>query len=152
MARMKFALITAVLFIVVLAGGLSPVNAKQDEVSFDSITIKLDQQVLELEYATTYEQRAMGLMFRKSMCEQCGMLFNFGEARMASLWMKNTFIPLDVAFIDREGVITDIRSMKPHDLTSVGASRPIVYALEMNKGWFSNHDVQVGDKMTILDN
>ena len=65
------------------------------------------------------------------------------------MWMKNTYIPLDVAFIDKKGTITDIKPLQPHDLTSVGASTKVMYALEMNQGWFARHDIQVGDHIVI---
>ena len=66
-----------------------------------------------------------------------------------SLWMKNTFIALDVAFIKANGEITDIKPMQPEDLTTVGASTDVLYALEMNQGWFAKHGIKVGDKLTI---
>jgi uncharacterized membrane protein (UPF0127 family) len=104
---------------------------------------------LEVEYAQTFEQRAMGLMYRKTLCEQCGMLFKFSGSKRASMWMQNTFLPLDVAFITSDGVITDIKPMQPHDLTSVGASQAVLYALEMNQGWFAKNDIKVGEKMAF---
>lgn len=88
-------------------------------------------------------------MFRKELCEDCGMFFTFDTAKYAGMWMKNTFIPLDVAFIDRNGVITDIKPLMPHSLESVGSSKKVLYALEMNQGWFANHSVKVGDQITI---
>lgn len=128
----------------------SLVQAQQDDnVSFDQVTIKIKGQTLSLEYAKTFAQRAQGLMHRKALCEDCGMLFRFSPAKRASMWMKNTFIPLDVAFIDRNGVITDIKPLTPHDLTSVGASKVVTYALEMNQGWFADNGVVVGDKISV---
>lgn len=91
----------------------------------------------------------MGLMFREQMCADCGMLFKFEPAKQASMWMKNTFIPLDVAFIDRNGVITDIKPLNPEELKSVGASKVVTYALEMNRGWFAGHDIHVGDQIIV---
>lgn len=119
------------------------------DVEFDSVRIQINDIKLELEYAQQFEQRARGLMFRKSLCEDCGMLFRFEPEKQASMWMKNTFIPLDVAFIDRNGVITDIKPLQPQDLTSVGASKVVKYALEMNQGWFAKHDIHVGDQLIV---
>jgi uncharacterized membrane protein (UPF0127 family) len=104
---------------------------------------------LEVEYADTLELRNKGLMFRKSLCEQCGMLFKFDSPKYASMWMKNTFLPLDVAFVTAEGVISDVKQMEPHDLTPISASQLVVYALEMNQGWFAKHQVKVGDKLLL---
>ena len=64
--------------------------------------------------------------------------------------MQNTFLALDVAFITSDGVITDIKPMQPHDLTSVGASEAVLYALEMNQGWFAKNGIKVGDKIIFL--
>jgi uncharacterized membrane protein (UPF0127 family) len=124
-------------------------EANDVQQTLDKITIQINSQKLSVEYANTFEQRAKGLMFRKSLCEDCGMLFNFKPAKQASIWMKNTFIPLDVAFIDSKGVITDIKPLQPHDLTSVSASKVVKYALEMNQGWFAAHDIHVGDELII---
>ena len=118
-------------------------------VDFESARIEINDIALQVEFAQTFEQRAQGLMFRKTLCESCGMLFEFDPEKQASMWMKNTFIPLDVAFIDRNGVITDIKPLQPQDLTSVGASKVVKYALEMNQGWFAKHDIHVGDQLIV---
>lgn len=119
------------------------------EVEFDSVRVQINDIKLELEFAQHFEQRAQGLMFRQSLCEDCGMLFLFEPEKQASMWMKNTFIPLDVAFIDRNGVITDIKALQPHDLTSVGATGVVKYALEMNQNWFKQHGIRVGDRLLV---
>jgi hypothetical protein len=118
-------------------------------VVFDKATLTVGEETLNVEYAKTFEQRARGLMFRKSLCEDCGMFFKFESPRFAGMWMKNTFIPLDVAFIDRNGVITDIKPLTPHSLESVGSSKEVLYALEMNQGWFAENEIKVGDQITI---
>nr|WP_232367629.1 DUF192 domain-containing protein [Alteromonas pelagimontana] len=123
--------------------------ASDESVSFDEVTIAIKGNEYKLEYAKHFEQRAQGLMFRKSLCADCGMLFYFSPPKQASMWMKNTFIPLDVAFFDRNGVITDIKPLQPHDLTSVGASKMVTYALEMNQGWFAEHNIKVGDQIIV---
>ena len=122
--------------------------ANADE--FGSAKISFNDITLDVEYANTFEMRAKGLMFRKSLCADCGMLFRYDSPRIASMWMKNTFIPLDVAFITADGTITDIISMKPHDLTSIRSTEVVQYALEMNPGWFTKRDIQVGEKLTIV--
>ncbi|MFT7414979.1 MAG: uncharacterized membrane protein (UPF0127 family), partial [Glaciecola sp.] len=87
--------------------------------------------------------------YRKSLCEDCGMLFQFDDERIASIWMKNTFVALDLAYITVDGRIVDIKQLKPHDLTSVKSSKQVLYALEMNQGWFAKNGVKVGDKISI---
>lgn len=113
------------------------------------VTLVINGRTLQVEYAATLARRSLGLMHRQSLCQHCGMLFKFGNPRRVSMWMKNTFIPLDVAFIRRDGLITDIRALKPLDLTHVSASEKILFALEMNQGWFQLHDIAVGDTLKI---
>jgi len=124
-----------------------PVSGKS--VDFSDIPLEVNQNVYTLEHAKTFEQRAKGLMHRESLCENCGMLFQFEEPRTAGFWMKNTIIPLDIAFVRADGIITDIKSMQPHDLTTTGSSQDVLYAWEMNQGWFKKNGIQVGDTVMI---
>jgi uncharacterized membrane protein (UPF0127 family) len=123
--------------------------ASSADVVFPQIQIKVQQQTYPLEYANTFALRAQGLMHRENMCENCGMLFNFEQSKTAGMWMKNTLIPLDVAFIRQDGKITDIKAMQPHDLTSIGSSERVLYAWEMNQGWFAKNAIKVGDTVVI---
>ena len=79
------------------------------------------------------------------------MLFVFPDASRHAMWMKNTFIPLSVAFIDEQGVITNIEDMKPHTEDAHPATRPARYALEMNLGWFAKRGIKAGAKIDGLD-
>ena len=123
--------------------------AHQAEFVFPQIQVQVKQKVYPLEYASTFELRAQGLMHREKMCESCGMLFNFQRVIHAGMWMKNTLIPLDVAFIRADGKITDIKAMQPHDLTNIGSSEKVLYAWEMNQGWFAKNAIKVGDTVVI---
>ncbi|MDO6695038.1 DUF192 domain-containing protein [Aliiglaciecola sp. 3_MG-2023] len=129
--------------------GLSLLSFASHAVEFDEAKVQIREIALAVEYAHSFEQRATGLMHRKSLCDNCGMLFKYSRPRIAGMWMKNTFIPLDVAFIDDQGKITDIRGMQPHDLTSINSSTEVLYALEMNLGWFAKHNVNVGDIVEV---
>jgi len=84
-------------------------------------------------------------MGRKHLGEDEGMLFIFEKEDYHSFWMKNTLIPLSIAFIDREGKILKIADMEPLTLDSHPPPKAILYALEMKKGWFSTNNLQVGD-------
>jgi len=85
-------------------------------------------------------------MFRPRLAPDSGMLFVFEEDDVRRFWMKNTFIPLSIAFIDRAGVIANILEMTPHDTTTpYRSARPVRYALEMNSGWFLSRGVGPGD-------
>jgi uncharacterized membrane protein (UPF0127 family) len=120
------------------------------EVSFKTATIKVASHPLKVEVAADEPQRMQGLMFRKSMGKDDGMLFIFDEPAYHSMWMKNTLIPLSVAFIDKDGVILNILDMEPQTLDSHMAAGPAVYAVETNKGWFAAKKVKPGDRVTGL--
>jgi uncharacterized membrane protein (UPF0127 family) len=109
-------------------------------------TIKLNAgiHVIQAEVANTMSSRAQGLMQRKSMAQGAGMLFLFDESAGHCMWMKNTLIPLSVAFIDEHGEIANIADMQPLDETSHCAQRPARYALEMNQGWFKKRGIGPG--------
>ena len=94
--------------------------------------------------------RAQGLMYRKSMAQNAGMLFIFDEAAVHCMWMKNTLIPLSVAFIDEQGAIVNIADMQPHSEQSHCAARPTRYALEMNLGWFAQRGIKAGTTLQGL--
>lgn len=92
-------------------------------------------------------EQARGLMYRTALGEDRGMLFVFADERELSFWMRNTSIPLSIAYIDSKGRITDILDMKPFDDRSPHyvSSEPVKYALEVNKGFFKERGVKVGD-------
>lgn len=127
------------------------ITLSAQSVEFDRVFIRVGDRAFNLELAQTPEQRSRGLMHRESLCADCGMLFIYRQPRVLSMWMKNTLIPLDVAFADKDGEILVIKSMQPHDLTPVGSEQPAVYAWEMNPGWFKANNIQVGDRLEVLD-
>jgi uncharacterized protein len=90
-------------------------------------------------------------MHRKSMEANRGMVFDFEVAAQHCMWMRNTLIPLSVAFMDQSGKILNIADMTPHDETSHCSSGPARYALEMNQGWFANKGVKPGGKIAGLE-
>lgn len=100
---------------------------------------------IEAEVASTSQTRARGLMQRAEMPQQRGMLFVFTFDATHCMWMKNTLIPLAVAFMDGNGRIINIAEMKPHSEENHCAARPARYALEMNAGWFRQRGIKAGD-------
>ncbi len=102
---------------------------------------------LWVEIAATEESQVLGLMFRDTLPENHGMLFVYPEPRRLRFWMKNTLLPLDIAFADENGVIVDIQQMEPLSLEEHVSPVPVRYALEVNRGWFRRHGVQVGDTL-----
>jgi uncharacterized protein len=103
---------------------------------------------LKAELAEDEQSRAMGLMFRDSLPEDRGMLFIFDVPRQASFWMKNTKLPLSIAFLESDRVISEEKSMRPYDETLVQSrSDKIRYAIEVNAGWFDRHQVKPGARV-----
>ena len=115
------------------------------------IPLAIGTHKLTAEVAATDKHRATGLMHRRMLPENRGMLFVFPDAAYHSMWMMNTYIPLSVAFIDREGVIINIEDMTPHTQNPHGAQRPAKYALEMNQGWFTKRGIKAGTRVQGLD-
>jgi hypothetical protein len=103
--------------------------------------------LIQAEVVSEPGSRARGLMHRKSMPPNAGMLFIFDESAVHCMWMKNTYIPLSVAFVDDRGAIVNIADMQPHDETSHCAARPVRYALEMNRGWFAARGIKPGSRL-----
>ncbi len=102
------------------------------------------------EVADTPEARERGLMHRTDLGENEGMLFVFSDTRIRSFWMRNTYIPLDIAFLDRDLVIVDIRQMEPEDETLVDSARPAMFALEVHQGWFARRGIEVGARAQVV--
>ena len=104
---------------------------------------------LQVEIADTDAERQRGLMGRTSLGQDRGMLFVFDSEQTLSFWMKNTLIPLSVAYINSKGRIIDIQDMQPLDETSHPAAEPAQYALEVNQGYFAERGVEVGDVVRL---
>jgi len=108
-------------------------------------TVVIKSIPVTLEIADTPFLRDKGLMFRESLGGNEGMLFVFPDDDRRGFWMKNTLIPLSIAFIDREGYVINIEDMNPNDLQSKYSQAPARYALEMNSGWFDRNRVSSGE-------
>jgi uncharacterized protein len=106
---------------------------------------------LEVEVASNKAQRSLGLMNRASMLESRGMLFVYPAPAYFCMWMKNTKIPLSVAFIDAQGQVINIEDMAPQTETNHCTQRNATYALEANRGWFANHGVSAGSQIIGLE-
>lgn len=106
---------------------------------------------IEAEVAAQDSHRQVGLMNRKTMPAQRGMLFVFPQANTHCMWMRNTLIPLSVAFLDQDGRIINIADMQPHSEDNHCAKQPAHYALEMNRGWFAQRGIQAGTKLRGLE-
>lgn len=114
------------------------------------LPLTIGANALRVEIADTDQARQAGLMNRDKLPEEQGMLFVYDQPRRLSFWMKNTRIPLDIAFIDADGIIVQIESMQPYDESHWVSDEPARYALEVNQGWFDRRRVKVGDRVKGL--
>lgn len=111
------------------------------------VQLNAGMYLIRAEVAGDFESRAQGLMYRKQLPSNAGMLFIFEQPGEQCMWMKNTLIPLSVAFMDDRGAIINIEDMAPQTLDSHCARRPARYALEMNGGWFAARGVRPGMRL-----
>ncbi len=101
---------------------------------------------LNVEIPSNQKDFDMGLMFREKLDKDSGMLFIFNEVGEKSFHMKNTGIPLDIAFINKDGIIESIKELEPYNTLPVYSGSEVLYALEVNRGWFTNKNIKVGDR------
>jgi len=116
--------------------------------SLPTVTLHIGNATLETEVAATTNQEEIGLMYRSQMSDNHGMIFLLPRIETATFWMKNTLIPLSVAFIDKDGVILEIHDMKAQDETITRSdSNQVAYALETNLHWFALNGIKPGEKI-----
>jgi len=108
------------------------------------IALAIGGHVVNAEVVATPEGRERGLMFREKLGKNDGMLFVFDQVGYHGMWMRNTLIPLSVAFVDEKGKILNIAEMLPHSEVTHRAAGPARYALEMNAGWFRKRNLESG--------
>ncbi|MGE9295506.1 MAG: DUF192 domain-containing protein [Puniceicoccales bacterium] len=112
--------------------------------------LQVGERLTNVQLAITDTEMATGLMHRQNMPEHDGMIFVFAQPRPQRFWMRNTYIPLDIAYITPDGVIQEIHQMEPLDESGAPSSRAdIQFALEMNQGWFEAYGVEVGDQIDL---
>ena len=116
-----------------------------------SVQLNAGMHLIRAEVAADFNSRMQGLMHRKSLGANAGMLFIFDEAAVQCMWMKNTYVPLSVAFLDDAGTILNIADMQPETEQSHCATGPARYALEMNQGWFTQRGIKPGTKLGGLE-
>ena len=140
-------------YILIIALLVLPFLSAHAETRILIITNSLGNQVhLNVEVADTDQKRAKGLMHRKELETNSGMLFVFPREQYMHFWMKNTYIPLSIAFIDRQGVIREIQHMKPLDASIIYSSKSKgLYALEVNRNWFRRNSIRVGSRVLNID-
>lgn len=137
--KKTFAPVMAAALLSLVACGAGAQNAR-----FPTIQLSAGMHLIQAEVAATDPQRQQGLMFREKMANNHGMVFVFDQANPQCMWMKNTPLPLSVAFLDADGKIINIEDMQPKTLESHCSTKPAKYALEMNLGWFKQKNVKPG--------
>lgn len=113
-----------------------------------TIPLNAGMHNIKAEVAMTEEQRQIGLMHRKDMPTSDGMLFIFENKAPRCFWMKNTLLPLSIAFLADDGTVVNIEDMQPQQLDSHCSTQPVRYALEMNQGWFAKRGIKAGSKIS----
>jgi uncharacterized protein len=130
----------------------APVAAAPASITFEESALTIDAAherfEFQVELAVSSEQRSRGLMFRESLDEDRGMLFDFGRPQVASMWMRNTYVPLDMLFIDAEGRITQIAAnTQPLSDTVVASREPVRAVLELRGGVSAKLGIEPGDRV-----
>src|SRR5512139_2999761 len=148
MIRSTLSLLLAVPFLVAVV----PASAQpgRPNTGLPTARLTIGGHVLTAEVAATDETRAIGLMHRFSLAPDHGMLFVHDAPRMLSFWMRNTYVPLSIAFIDARGRIVNIEDMAPHDERLTWSAAPALYALETKKGWFAQKGIGPGAEVKGL--
>jgi len=134
------------LFALAMLGALAA-NAAE----LPTIPLTINKHAITVEVASTQPERETGLMNRFSLRADQGMLFVFDGPQPVVMWMKNTYAPLSVAFMDSTGKILNIEDMQPQTLETHPSAGPALYALEMRKGWFKERGIKAGAKVEGLD-
>lgn len=122
--------------------------AQQPQLDLPRVRLSAGMHLINAQVAATHEQRATGLMYRRSMPTNEGMLFVFPEVDRQCFWMKNTRIALTAAFIDEGGYIVNLADMAPQSMNTHCSVRPVRFVLEMNKGWFAKRGLKAGSKIS----
>ncbi len=126
----------------------APASAQTEaQPKLETITLQAGMHNIRAEVARTPQQTQTGMMFRKEMAPHEGMLFVFDAPARRCFWMKNTLLPLSIAYIADDGRIVDVLDMQPLSEASHCSSQPVRFALEMNQGWFAKRGIKPGFKL-----
>jgi uncharacterized protein len=137
---------TSVVVVACLLAGIGSAQAKDDlpVQQLPTTTLRVGMHLIKAEVAQTPREHAIGLMGRESMGTNAGMLFIFPKSAKQCFWMKNTLIPLQIAFIADDGSVVNLDEMLPQTENSHCSTQPVRYVLEMNTGWFTKHGIKAG--------
>ena len=120
------------------------------DAALPEVALAIQGHKLTAEVAATDSSRTTGLMHRRMMPENRGMLFVFAYAQPQSFWMMNTYLPLSIAYVDEQGIIVNITDMQPLTTNPHPSAKPAKFALEMNQGWFAKRGIKAGARIDGL--
>ena len=144
-----FLKLSLILIIIASAVLLLKLPKKQ---TIPKIDITIKDKVFSLEIAKTIAQKSRGLSNRNSLCPNCGMIFVYRIETIYPFWMKNTLIPLDIIWVNKQGIVVDIIQGKPNDLSILTPKSPALYIIELNKDTSTNLNLNIGDHIQIPKN
>ncbi len=152
-SKKKLAFYLVLIIVLILIISFAFKNTR-DDIHFEEEIIFItnsngDEIEMNVLVAEDSEQNEKGLMGRETLCDYCGMLFVFEEDVEGGFWMKDTYIPLSIAFISESGMIMEIRDMEPETTEVHKPEEPYRFALEVNQGFFEDNDIVVGDNVVI---
>ena len=136
---------TLLLALCVGAGAASAQEGPQ--LNLQRVELTAGMHRIDAQVAATPQQRQIGLMHRKEMPQQEGMLFVFEQPATQCFWMRNTLLPLTAAFVEDDGTVVNLADMKPQTEDSHCSAKPVRYVLEMNQGWFAKRGIKAGAKL-----
>lgn len=145
--RMK-KLFAPFLALVLALGATLSLAQDQPQLNLPRVTLMAGMHRIDAQVAATVDQRMTGLMHRREMPQHEGMLFVFEQPTQQCFWMKNTLLPLSIAFIADDGTIVNVDEMAPQTLDSHCSAKPVRYVLEMNTGWFAKKRIGAGTKLS----
>ena len=145
MTSIKPSFLAAALVALFSAGAVGAQTGPQPRLK--TVPLTAGMHVIQAELAVTPEQQQIGMMFRRSMGTNEAMLFVEERPGVRCFWMRNTLIPLSIAFLADDGTVVNVAEMKPQSDASHCSSRPVRYALEMNEGWFDKRGVKPGSRI-----
>ena len=148
MPRHRFTSIVRRLGACLLASFTAVVSAQGVPQSLPTIPLQAGMHIIRAALAQTPEQRQTGLMFRREMAQHEGMLFVFDDVSTQCFYMRNTPLPLSIAFLADDGSVINIADMQPQTLDSHCSAKPVRFALEMHQGWFAKRGLEPGAKLS----
>jgi uncharacterized membrane protein (UPF0127 family) len=146
---LSFVLFSLVAFAAAAAVGGCQSSPPQPSSGLPTVKMQIGSKMFTLEVADDEETRERGLMRRDSMPPDHGMIFVFDREQVLPFYMKNTRIPLDIIFVDKDGVVVAVKQMKPYDLSITSSDKPALWAIELNQGAAAAAGVKAGDLVTV---